>query len=692
MLQRFINVVLISLSCQFLFVDAVEGVEVKIEDVIERTSAALIVVADPSHICELAVEHLLENSKFQKVRELLNDSDFELVDPREMDELEETFGRLLQAMSELDEVSIVVHASDDEDISTPKFTILLVGDDDVKDRLEENFSSIYPGLQSSGVEENQTAESEASSEILPPEDDRQFHIADLLTDFMGPLYMLRTDRITALSNSRREAEQLLQRIKNSPGRKFRSLSASRAWQLVNKQLGRNSNGGRIRGYVAAQRWPAFADWLIAAQDWQIPTGEWESLSSIGFEIRLGDTEVVASVNDAEFACVADWRAVVNYRVPVGGFAKLLESYTALPELPKLPCEVARLEASAFDFRARLAATKEIEAASMKIIQTSESDRSTTVDDEFDADVTADGNDYEEEDNYVYDWIPKAEEVLFWTEFNVGETPRDFDMNPLLDNYYAKVQVQPVGAKSSLGNGISIGLHRDAEAMYEVVKRQMEEAHFGLIEDDFSISDRNTEMLDYGRRFFLESSSDQKTSELDSTAAAEGGDGMDTSFVARPPEFYLDDQFAVVADSSNMKAFIELLQEPSSKADSTFETLLKHARENFQDLEYHRIRYTSYKALANALEEHRVWALHQSDDAVGHTDTDSTIAALKLIHSQPDESGLRLPVETIDDARFAVKQLLMNALTDTIGTTITLYSSGDDRLDVVGSVYAYRDQR
>lgn len=146
---------------------------------------------------------------------------------------------------------------------------------------------------------------------------------------------------------------------------------------------------------------------------------------------------------------------------------------------------------------------------------------------------------------------------------------------------------------------------------------------------------------------------------------------------------------IAADNSSMYQMLLSLETPA--APQAFNLLYDHARKKRRADECCRVAFRSHKLLANSIEEQHVWSLARSKEKKQGKKMFTPKGdeeALKIIQSEPDEYGLRIELKTRDDARVAVQQLLLNAFTDTFGTSIKLYSIEGQQFNTFGHIYSF----
>jgi len=647
------------LSCQTLF-----GFQENIEDYVEKHSAAFVVMEDPATTLQLAVDYYMGNKKIQRVQELLVDERFSLATEAQLAEVGKGISRIYDGLSQMSEVSIIVHSCDDAEIEAPRFSLVFAGTHEAKDLLAGGFESLTSHPRND-VEDNDKHESNFFSEFAER--------------FFSQLSVTRTDDLLLISNAPDEVKSLLERIVASPDKKFPSLSKQRSWLQVQRQLDEKSESPQIRGYVSPERFPTLVSWLLRSRSWQLPIFSLNSLSSVGFQIQLQDTKEPIPTPQGKFRPIISWHSVVNRRLPSEELAKLIESYKPLPDIPNFPFELTFVEASGFDFGLKQAANCELHH---KL--------------------------FGQPDSQPFDPKNPTENEIktFWSEFDVGagEMPAKFDLEPVLRGYDGRIHLYHTGLEAFVGSEVRIDMHSDQAAMRKILDLQVKEEDL--------IWTKKIEPyvpVDYGHGIHLarKQNSEKTLQKIDGLQPTTEEEAQDPNaqnqpdsvrkkrfaeYIANSVEFYINDEMMIVADNSSMYQMLVAFEKPVKP--QAFNLLYDRARKKLGSEECCKVAFRSHRLLLNSLEEQHIWdSVASKHERLGNANNIKKVAesGLKILNSTPDEFGLRIELKTQKDARVAVQQLLLNALTDTFGTSMTLYSVEGQQFNAFGHIYSFEGE-
>lgn len=634
-----------------------------IEDMIERDSAGFVVIQEPSAILhQIESSVFFENRYYLRAMEILADEKYALVSQDRMQKLENQWYEIRDAFAKLNEISIIVHSWEGENLNPPKISVVLSGPANARDQAHQGLSATRSLI--------------VGDQIEAPKNDSETDdfFSGLGKSFLEKLTIKKINDLVLISNAPEEVEKLVKRIESTPGSKFRSLSKNRSYLQIQNVLDKRAKAPQIRGYVSPERFSVLMSSLIEPEIWRIPfDSKLDSLAGAGFQILLQHQSETIETPEGSFQPIINWDFVAISTQPATGYGKLIEAFEPIHSFPSLPFAVTSLSAKGFDLSKHYAAREEIAERDRRKMAQRLGDPE---DSELDSEV-----------------FGRSQKDRLLNEMGVLFASEDFDANSILEATDGKVEIFHEANTNFWEEGMILYHVNDPEAMMAVFLQMIEEENFSSSESSKMVEVEN----EYGRLFTRSETAIREhletTGLFNEDEIPESGP-LGDKIMSQQYEYFINDEWMIKADHLSMVQLLRAFAEdPEPQA---FELLLESSRMASGQDSFYRIGYRSHKLLENSLEENRIWdkamdvqldegALDEEVDDAFH---EAMNEAMDAMDREPDEFGLRMKLESPQDANAAVQQLLFNAFTDTFGTAISLYSQDEHRMRIFGQVFSF----
>ena len=612
-----------------------------IEEFIERDSVAYISIQDPSAILDQVESSIFfQNRHYEQALELLVDKQFSLVSNATLVKFESVWHELRDSLRQVKSISLIVHSWDEGYQVTPEFSIVFFGSLDTNRRLEDAFLS-------------------SISLLTDFEDGQSLLLSSLLVDTLKKLVVKQTANFVLVSNAPDQAYALIDRMEKSDDPSFRSLAKNRSYQEVQSLLRQKADVRQIHGFIFPQHFGTYLTDLIQDELWGTHP---ESLAGAGFQLSFQDQAEAVETPDGTYQPIVHWNFVAFYTQPAAEYGKLIEAFAPLEKLPVLPFKVTSITAQGFDPEKRQEAIEEI-------VEKNE------IEDDF-MGVLSNGLQgmYEEFDTKTILGASKETIKVLHEEIHLND----------------------------LGEGLRIERINDLEAATRLVEQKVKEENYYA-----QAGEQMQEVeCDYGRLFARSESAIRKRLErFGSERLASDDEAISDQILSQQYEYFVNDEWMIHADHLSMKRFLQSVYEESPEPQ-TFDLLLDACRRNARTDFVCKIVYQSKSLEKNRIEEEHLWKKHYyNDDQFGAYEQDMSTEdyskweedmakasdkVFELFSSEPNEYGLRFAVESKEDAAAAVKQLLFHAFQDTFGTSISLYSKHQRKLQIYGQAFSFMD--
>ena len=611
----------------FLWPTCIHAIQDSVDNYVSAELPGLLVIHEPATILDqVEASAFFQNRHYIRAIEILTDDRFTLGSDDRMIELENKWYEVRDALAQIDEITIVLHSWGMAYNDIPQFTVVIAGATDANQAVDDGFTS-------------------AQELLTIAEDEEPDFFSNIVKSILEKLTVRQVGDYVLLSNAPEEIDRLAHRIENGVNDKFRSLAKHRPFQQVQNILDKKTDSPTVRGYLKPQDFPRLMSQMVDQDLWGAKP---ESLAGGGFQVVIQDDATRIETPDGNYQSVLNWEFVSTFTQPATGFGKIIESYKELGELPPLPFHVTTLKAQGFDQEGRFHAREEI---------------------------------YK---------LNEMEEYFNQSKFyslGLFQEDKDVDLEALLPAFSESIEVFHKTNLNIWGARISFERVNDAEAMAKLFEQRILEMNKHYPEDTKLIEVPN----DYGRLFARsEAGIRRHLKEFGMDDDVPDSGSLSDEVMAKQQEYFLNDEWMIQTDHVSMRKMLAGIYDEAPEPRA-FTLLYEAARENYDYDTTYKIDYRSSQLVSDNYEQTRIWKKHMDDEDPLEMSSEERDALQKkvfdLMTAKPNEYGLRINIESDEDATAAVQQLLATALNETLGTSIRLYSSDEHRFLVFGQIYS-----
>jgi len=457
------------------------------------------------------------------------------------------------------------------------------------------------------------------------------YLTNTLKNSLEGLELINNGDSIILSNAPAIARDIVSRGSETKPANFRSLARNRSYQSVQAVLNKRNGASAITGYINPSHSAKLITGLIDEMFAKFPAN---SLAGAGFRISLNENTQLLETSEGEFKGGIEFDAVVRYVNPPTGFGELIEALQPIGKLPTKPFNITRLYAFGFNGPKRSNARQKL---------------------------------YEEKTR------PIPWERMVMRSFQGSELSAD----TVLGHAKTEIQLYHFPKNGDFPRFLSIKTPDDYLKMNKVFSHTIKDEnrnnrktiHFKEIE------------CDHGIHFARDESAIRRRMQLARLDDSEQEDNLpiSDSVMARQREYFLNEEWMVYADHFSLAQFIEgMYEQPAT--DKKFDILYRDAADDSKNRNFVKVVYESSSwnmVKAGSIEAYYIMERYKSDQKKQQ----------EISKTIPDENGLRIPLATKQDAKVAVQILVARSLAEAFGTSIQLYSKGENRLELYGKVYS-----
>lgn len=618
----------VMLSGLLLWPTCVQAFQNSLDEHIRFDSPAYLVIQEPSKILDrLETSVLFQNRNYLRAMEILTDERFSLGTEDRLLDLENQWYELRDALAKFDQIAIVVHAWGPAYNDLPQFTIVFSGSEEDNQELDNGFAS--------------------AQELLSTEEDEQpDFFSNIIKATLENLFVKQVGNYLLVSNIPEEAERLASRLeRDGDNDKFRSLAKHRSFQQIQNILDKQTDSPQIRGYLTPANFPHFISGLIDRDLWGT---ESDSIAGVGFQVILQDSRNEIEAPEGKYLPVLNWELVSTHPRPATELGKVIESFQPLGEIPQLPFKVTSLNAHSFDQESRFIAREEIYQ----------------------------GHKMEE----------YFEQSRFYS-FGLFQVDQELDLDTILPAFNESIEIFHGSNNVIYGSRITLERVNDVKAMATLFDQRIKETNRFYPESTRLIELPN----DHGRLFGrTQSAIREQVKTMGQFKDLPDTGSLSDEVMAQQYEYFLSEDWMIHADHLSMKQLLSSIYEEPPEPQA-FNLLYDAARESSDHDSIFKVVFKSNDLMTNHFEQVRLWKKHYDEvdrsNMTPEEEEELRQNAFDAMSAKPNEDGLRIKLESDEDATAVAKQLLVKAINETLGTSIRLFSRDEHRMRVVGQVYS-----
>lgn len=604
------------------------AVQNDLENYIPHDSPAFLVIHEPSEILDrLETSVFFQNRHYLRAMEILTDERFSLETEDRLLDLENQWYEVRDALAKFDQIAIVVHEWRPEYTAVPQFTIVFSGSEEDSQELDKGLASAQELLSAS-------------------EDEKPGFFANVAKAMLEQLFFKQVGNFVIVSNIPEQAERLASRLQNDEADdKFRSLAKHRSYQQLQNILDKRTDTPQIRGYLAPKNFPRFVSNLIDRDLW---SSDSDSIAGVGFQVVLQQGDHGIKVPEGNYIPVMNWDLVSTHPMPATELGKVIESSRPLGEIPQIPFKITTFNAHSFDQESRFIAREELYR-----------------------------------DHTMAEYL---EQSKFYS-YGLFQVEKDFDFESILPAFNESIEIFHSFNGTMFDSRITMERVNDLEAMKRLLEQRLKETNKFFPDSTKLVELPNDHGQLFGR---TESAVREQAKKMEQFNNVPATGSLSDEILAQQYEYFLNDEWMIHADHLSMKELLSSIYEEPAEPQS-FNLLYDAARQVSDQENIFKVVFRSNDLMMNHFEQVRIWKKHYEE-----VDQSSMTAeeleelrrkTFKVMESEPDEYGLRLDLESEDDATAVAQQLFATAINETFGTSVRLFSKDEHRMHVFGQVFS-----